>query len=143
MTTELFAIEDGNTELTPEGKPALSPTLSPRAELYAFERANIHAARVWAMRPRNMTRSDLLTDAFSRDLHKRMFNQVWCWAGRYRITKRVRNAFDDAGDFAPLLTFARSQSSRTLPSNRGGEARFPLNACALANGTDCSPSKGC
>ncbi|MBL9208800.1 MAG: hypothetical protein JNN01_27190 [Opitutaceae bacterium] len=52
MTRDLFAIEDGNTEPTPEEKLARIPSLSTRAELNAFERANIHAARVWAMRPR-------------------------------------------------------------------------------------------
>ena len=40
------------------------------------------------MRSRTQKRSDLLTDAFARELHKRMFNQTWRWAGRYRKTEK-------------------------------------------------------
>ena len=31
---------------------------------------------------------DVLDDAFLRDLHKRMFGEVWKWAGQYRRTPR-------------------------------------------------------
>jgi Fic-DOC domain mobile mystery protein B len=31
---------------------------------------------------------DILTDGFVRDLHRRMFGQVWRWAGRYRTTDK-------------------------------------------------------
>lgn len=108
MPTDLFQASDHETELTAEEKLALVPSLSTRTELNAVERLNINSARVWALRKRNLQRSDLLTDAFARDLHRRMFNQVWRWAGRYRTTERnlgwephkipegMRNLFDDA-----------------------------------------------
>jgi Fic-DOC domain mobile mystery protein B len=126
MMKDLFGVEDGNTELMPEEKLALIPSLSSRAELNAFERENIHAARIWAMRPRNLTRSDLLTDTFSRELHKRMFNQVWRWAGRYRnteknlgwevsrITEGVRNAFDDARAWIEFSTYPADEAAVRL-----------------------------
>ncbi|HRE84296.1 MAG TPA: mobile mystery protein B [Opitutaceae bacterium] len=108
MTDDLFATDENNTALSPEEQLDLIPSLSTRAELNEAERANIHAARVWAMRPHTLKRVDLLTDTFARELHKRMFNQTWRWAGRYRkteknlgwevarITEGMRNAFDDA-----------------------------------------------
>lgn len=79
-----------------------------RAQLNEVERLGINTARVWAMGPRALARTDLLSDAFGRELHRRMFRGVWRWAGRYRkkeknlgwavprIAEGVRNAFDDA-----------------------------------------------
>jgi Fic-DOC domain mobile mystery protein B len=105
---DLFPIEDGATLLTPEEQSELIPSLATRAQLNEVERLGINTARVWAMRPRALARTDLLSDAFGRELHRRMFRGVWRWAGRYRtteknlgwavprITEGVRNAFDDA-----------------------------------------------
>ena len=105
---DLFPVEDGATPLTPEEQLELMPSLATRAQLNEVERLGINTARVWAMRPRALARTDLLSDAFGRELHRRMFRGVWRWAGRYRtteknlgwavprITEGVRNAFDDA-----------------------------------------------
>ena len=126
MTGDLFAADESNTALSPEEQLDLIPSLSTRAELNAAERANIHAARVWAMRPRTLKRSDLLTDAFARELHQRMFNQTWRWAGRYRkteknlgwevarITEGVRNAFDDASAWMEFSTFPLHEAAVRL-----------------------------
>ncbi len=126
MTGDLFAADESNTALSPEEQLDLIPSLSTRAELNAAERANIHAARVWAMRPRTLKRSDLLTDAFARELHQRMFNQTWRWAGRYRkteknlgwevarITEGVRNAFDDARAWMEFSTFPLHEAAVRL-----------------------------
>lgn len=106
---DLFPVEDGATPLTPEEQLELIPSLATRAQLNEVERLGINTARVWAMRPRALARTDLLSDVFGRELHRRMFQGVWRWAGRYRtteknlgwavsrITEGVRNAFDDAG----------------------------------------------
>jgi Fic-DOC domain mobile mystery protein B len=76
--------------------------------LNAAERLNITAARVWGMRPATLRDPELLTDHFARAMHRRMFHQVWRWAGRYRtteknlgwevhrITEGVHHAFADA-----------------------------------------------
>ena len=105
---DLFPVEDGATPLTPEEQLELIPSLATRAQLNEVERLGINTARVWAMRPRALARTDLLSDTFGRELHRRMFRGVWRWAGRYRtteknlgwavprITEGVRNAFDDA-----------------------------------------------
>jgi Fic-DOC domain mobile mystery protein B len=126
MTDDLFATDGSNTALSPEEQLDLIPSLSTRAELNEAERANIHTARVWAMRPRTLKRSDLLTDAFARELHKRMFNQTWRWAGRYRkteknlgwevarITEGMRNAFDDVRAWMEFSTYPLHEAAVRL-----------------------------
>lgn len=53
-----------------------------RGELNAAEQAGI--ARVYASR-RRPTLDRLLDDLYLRRLHRRMYDQVWDWAGRYRL----------------------------------------------------------
>ena len=64
----------------------LVPSLSTRTQLLEIERINIHAARLWAMRPKVLLRDDLMSEAFCGDLHRRMFNSIWRGAGKYRAT---------------------------------------------------------
>jgi len=66
----------------------LLPSLSTRAQLNEVERIGINAARVWAMRGTVLQRGDLMTEAFSKELHRRMFGGIWRGAGRYRTTGR-------------------------------------------------------
>jgi Fic-DOC domain mobile mystery protein B len=85
--------------------------------LNAFERLNINDARRWAMRPGQLKRPDLVSDIFARELHRRMFNAVWRWAGFYRttdknlgwevhrLTEGVRNAFEDARVWMAFSTY--------------------------------------
>jgi Fic-DOC domain mobile mystery protein B len=117
MMTDLFRSGDHETELSVEERQGLIPSVSTRAQLNAIERLNINSARVWAMRKTNLQRSDLVTDEFARDLHRRMFNQVWRWAGRYRATQKnmgwephqisegMRNVFQDVGAWIAHETF--------------------------------------
>ena len=117
MTTDLFGPADDATALSAEEQVALIPSLSTRAELNQLERININTARVWAMRKSVLQRPDLLSDGFARELHRRMFNQVWQWAGRYRVTEKnlgwevhrlaegVRNSFDDARSWFEYSTY--------------------------------------
>lgn len=107
MTGDIFQSGDHDTELSAEERLELIRSFTTRAQLNRAERLNINQARVWALRcaRRNPV---LLTDEFARELHRRMFNEVWRWAGRYRVTEKnlgwevfrlnegVRNAFDDA-----------------------------------------------
>ena len=77
------------------------------------------------MNPRTLRRAKLLSDDFARELHRRMFNRVWRWAGIYRtsernlgwepfrITEGVHNALENAqyqfanGTYAPEETAIR------------------------------------
>ena len=75
----------GGTPLTPQERDGLIPThITRRDELNELEQQNILAADQWAF----ARRRNVASEPFLRGLHRRMFNQVWRWAGRYRRTER-------------------------------------------------------
>ena len=84
----LFAEGDGNTPLTPDEEADLIPNLGTRDELNEWERLNILEAYSWALDRKRLRRLDPLREPYVRDLHRRMFDQTWKWAGRYRSTER-------------------------------------------------------
>jgi Fic-DOC domain mobile mystery protein B len=89
---KLAAERDGATSLSPDELNDLIPPLATRQDLNEWERMNILAADRWALNPRTMQRRDLrhdpLTEPWLRELHRRMFDQTWRWAGRYRATEK-------------------------------------------------------
>ena len=84
----LFATGEGNTPLSPEEQEDLIPDLTTKEELNEWERQNILEASEWALEPRNLKRWDPFSDAYVRELHQRMFDQTWKWAGAYRTTEK-------------------------------------------------------
>ena len=84
----LFGQEDGKTPLSAEEQGDLIPNLATREELNEWERQNILEAHVWALDARNIGRRDPLAEAYVRELHRRMFDQTWKWAGLYRSTEK-------------------------------------------------------
>jgi Fic-DOC domain mobile mystery protein B len=80
--------QGGNTSLSPEEQDDLIPDLSTREELNEWERQNIIEAYAWVFEPRNLRRNDPLTEPYVRELHRRMFDQTWKWAGSYRSTEK-------------------------------------------------------
>jgi Fic-DOC domain mobile mystery protein B len=79
---------DGNTPIRPEEAEQLLPKISTLAELNEYEAVNILRAREWAFNNRTMKSADPLEEAYVRELHRRMFDNVWKWAGTYRQTER-------------------------------------------------------
>jgi Fic-DOC domain mobile mystery protein B len=72
---------EGATPLTPEAREGLIPAgVTLRRELNEHEQANIAEANLWATGRRH----NPVTVPFCRNLHKRMFDRVWKWAGVYR-----------------------------------------------------------
>lgn len=61
------------------------PHVTTRGELDHLEQANIEAGLLWLGRRKD---SDILNDQFVRNLHKRLFGEVWRWAGSYRLTEK-------------------------------------------------------
>lgn len=62
-------------------------TISIRGELDEFEQANIEKAIEWSLK-RNPTSEKILTVGFIKEVHRRMFDEVWDWAGKYRNTNK-------------------------------------------------------
>jgi Fic-DOC domain mobile mystery protein B len=84
----LFAQGDGNTPLSPDEQLDLIPDLTSKEELNEWERLNILEAYGWALDKRNLYRFDPLSESYVRQLHLRMFDQTWKWAGVYRTTEK-------------------------------------------------------
>jgi Fic-DOC domain mobile mystery protein B len=79
------ADDDAATPVTREERDALIPKfITLRRELNEAEQIGIDAADQWAFsRKRN-----LLSEGFLCQLHRRMFRDVWRWAGVFRTTPR-------------------------------------------------------
>jgi len=84
----VFPGGDGNTPLSPEEQDDLIPDLTTKEELNEWERQNILEASAWALGQRNLNRRDPFSEAYVRELHRRMFDQTWKWAGVYRTTEK-------------------------------------------------------
>ncbi|MEE2929226.1 MAG: mobile mystery protein B [Pseudomonadota bacterium] len=84
--TDLFQEPEDATPLEPEEREGLRLTwVTTRADLNIAEQDNIDKGAAWAFRAR---KPDLMTVDFVLQLHKRMFGDVWSWAGHYRRTER-------------------------------------------------------
>lgn len=78
--------DDANTPLTAEEREQLIPAyITLRHELNEAEQINIGQALRWAAARK---KRDVLDQKFLRQLHKRMFGDVWRWAGQYRTSAR-------------------------------------------------------
>jgi Fic-DOC domain mobile mystery protein B len=87
--TDPFAEPEDATLLAAEEREGLLQSwITYRRDLNEAEQENILKAVVWARRRRGLAPADLLNDRFATSLHKRMFGDVWKWAGTYRHTER-------------------------------------------------------
>src|SRR6185312_3706789 len=74
---------EGATPLDPDAAAGLLPDLSTQGELNEFEARNILLAVRWAVRSRTLRRGFPSIETL-RDLHRKMFDQTWQWAGQFR-----------------------------------------------------------
>lgn len=75
----------GNTPLHPDDAAQLIPNLATRKELDEWERKNILGAQRWAFNSRVLSSRNPLDEIYLRELHQRMVDETWKWAGKYRI----------------------------------------------------------
>lgn len=75
----------GATPIDPDEAEGLIPEhVITRGELDELEEANIQEALEWALgRSR-----EVLSEEFVYELHRRMFDSVWAWAGKVRLTEK-------------------------------------------------------
>jgi Fic-DOC domain mobile mystery protein B len=114
---------DGATPLDAgEAEGLLAEHLTTRDQLNEWEQQNILEATIWA---ESRHGPDPLTVDGLRDLHRRMFNETWDWAGTFRTTGKkigvppesvwvsLRDLLDDVrfwlenGTFGPREAAAR------------------------------------
>lgn len=79
---------DGQTPLSEEEKDGLKiPSITTREELDEFEQLNVEKAIQWTF-GKKIKAEELLSEKFIKDLHKRMYGEVWKWAGSFRNSKK-------------------------------------------------------
>ena len=81
-----FNYPEGATPLDPNEIDGLLLThITTRTELDRWEQDNINEALAWLEQRKP---KDILNESFMKQLHKRMFGNVWKWAGDLRKTEK-------------------------------------------------------
>jgi Fic-DOC domain mobile mystery protein B len=87
--TDLFQEPEDATPLEAEEREQLLQSwITSRADLNIAEEENIIDGAKWARGRRSRRAADMLSVEFAIMLHRRMFGDVWKWAGTYRTTAR-------------------------------------------------------
>ncbi|MCK0160298.1 mobile mystery protein B [Allomuricauda sp. F6463D] len=83
-----FKYKNGQTPLDEEEKEGLKiKSITTQGELDEFEQLNIEKAVEWTIHTK-LKSENILTEKFIKNLHKRMYSDVWKWAGEFRKTKK-------------------------------------------------------
>lgn len=78
----------GQTPINEEEKAGLKiKSISTMGELDEFEQQNIEEAIEWTLRNAPNT-ATILSEEFTNLVHKKMFQNVWSWAGNYRLSNK-------------------------------------------------------
>ncbi len=147
------AEDDAATPLTPEERRDLIPSyITTRDQLNEVEQFGIAEADRWAF----SRKRDVLDERFLLSLHKRMFGDVWSWAGSFRTTPRnigveayqiavdLRQLLDDARYWVKHATYPPDEIAlrfhtrltwiHPFPSGNGRHARLAADLMVVALG---------
>jgi Fic-DOC domain mobile mystery protein B len=111
----------GQTSLDEDEKDSLKiPTINTIVELNEFEQLNIQKAVEWTLK-RKFKIETILTEEFIKELHKKMLEEVWTWAGEFRksnknigvdkfeIGAELKNLLDDCKFWIENKTFSEDE----------------------------------
>lgn len=83
-----FYYKNGQTPLDEEEKEGLKiKSITTQGELDEFEQLNIEKAVEWTIHTK-LRSENILTEKFIKALHKKMYTDVWKWAGEFRRTEK-------------------------------------------------------
>lgn len=118
-----FDYKDGQTPLEEEEKDGLKiKSITTQGELDEFEQLNIEKAVEWTIHT-NLKPKNILTEKFIKDLHKKMYGDVWKWAGEFRRTEKnigipwtkigleLKNLLDDTKYWIENKTFSPEETA--------------------------------
>ena len=91
----------GATPLDDEQLQGLKVAITTKGQLDEAEQANIIQGLDWALRARSMKFPAMLREQSIRELHRRMFGDVYTWAGQYR--QRDTNVGADSRQIPALV----------------------------------------
>ena len=113
----------GQTPLDEEEKEGLKiKSITTQGELDEFEQLNIEKALEWTIHT-NLKPERILAEKFVKDLHKKMFDDVWNWAGEFRKSNKnmgiewtqigveLKNLIDDTKYWIESNTFSPEEIS--------------------------------
>lgn len=118
--------DEGQTPLDPDETRGLRLAfVATRSDLNGAEATNLIAGMQWA---EAQVRSgvEVASDVFLRELHARLFGQVWTWAGKYRTTERnigvdpariameVRQLFDEVAGWQMYESYPLDEQAARL-----------------------------
>ena len=79
---------EGQTPLSEDEQEGLKiSSITTREELDEFEQLNIEKAIQWTF-GKKLKAEQLFSEKFIKDLHKRMYGEVWKWAGTFRTSEK-------------------------------------------------------
>lgn len=108
--TDLFQEPEDATPLEPQEREGLLQSwITHRKDLNEAEQENILEGAAWARGRRRLPLERMLSVDFMQTFHKRMFGDVWQWAGTFRSTERNIGiqAYRIATELAALLSDVR------------------------------------
>lgn len=149
-----FQYAAGATPLDPDEAAGLIPAhIATQDDLNVWEEANILQGARWAARQK---KRDLLDEGFVRDLHRKMFDRTWRWAGTFRssnknigvdwtqVAVRVRNLLDNTRYQIENQTFDADELAvrfhhqlvwiHAFPNGNGRHARLMADMLAIRLG---------
>ncbi len=141
----VFDEPEGATPLDQDEREGLKiPTIATRQELNAAEARNIAKGEAWAHR--HQKKPNTLSPGSLCRLHKRMFGDVWVWAGKFRHSEKnigvapeqvpveLRRLLDDVSYWCDRKTFEpdeiairfhhRLTQIHAFPNGNGRHARL-------------------
>jgi len=147
------AEDDAATPLAPEERHDLIPSyITNRDQLNEVEQLGIAEADRWAF----SRKRDVLDEGFLLSLHKRMFQDVWKWAGTFRTTERnigveaykipvdLRQLLDDVRYWIEHATYSPDEIAlrfhvrltwiHPFPNGNGRHARLAADLLIVALG---------
>lgn len=81
----IFETDNNSTPLTEEEKQQLKAKwITTRSELNELETKGLASAEIWLSK----NKKDIYNEIFLKQLHKKMFGNIWKWAGTFRTTER-------------------------------------------------------
>ena len=84
----VFKYKKGQTPINEEEKDGLLiKTITLQKELDEFEQLNIEKAVEWTIQA-NLKQDRILSEKFIKYLHKKMYEDVWKWAGEFRKSEK-------------------------------------------------------
>ena len=114
---------DGQTPIDEDEKEGLKiKSITTQGELDEFEQLNIEKAVEWTIHA-NLKLDKIMAEKFVKELHKRMYGDIWIWAGEFRksdkniginwtqISVELRNLIDDTKYWIENNTYSPTEIS--------------------------------